>query len=152
MKKQTELLNKIAAELFEKIGSKASFTVLYDKETETFNIDIEGGDETGLLIGRKGENLLSIQTVLGLIYKSMNGDWVRIVVNVGDYKEKEEEYLKGLADSAASRAKETGEPQSLYNLKPGQRRIVHMYLSEDSGVVSESEGEGRDRYLVVKPK
>lgn len=152
MKKDIEILKKLVEDLFSLMLIKASFEVTYDKKSEVYNIDIDGGEETGLLIGRKGENLLSIQTVLGLMFKGKKGEWARIVVNVGDYKEKEEEYLKGLAQNAAARAKETGEPQSLYNLKPAQRRIVHLFLSEDSGVTSESLGEGRDRYLVVKPK
>ena len=74
-----------------------------------------------------------------------------MLVNVGNYREKEEDYLKNLADSTAQRAKETGEPQSLYNLKPGQRRTIHMFLSEDKEIKTESEGEDANRYLVVTP-
>jgi spoIIIJ-associated protein len=141
MKKEIEILKTLVTELFELIGTKSKFEVSYNKEQEAFEIDVDAGEETGLLIGRKGDNLLSIQTILGLMYKNNTGEWVRVVVNVGDYKEKEEEYLKGLAQSASARAKETGEPQSLYNLKPAQRRIVHMFLSEDSTITTESTGE-----------
>lgn len=149
-KKVLEALEKVVAELLPLMAVKATAKVLYDKDNEAYNVNIDGGDETGLLIGKKGETLGSIQTVLGVMLKQKTGDWNRIVVNVGDYREKEEDYLKSLAESTAQRVKETGESQNLYNLKPWQRRIVHMHLSENSDVVSESVGEGEERYLVVR--
>ena len=94
--------------------------------------------------------MASLQVVFGVLLKQKVGEWNRVVVNVGDYREKEEEYLRNLAQSTAQRAKETGEPQSLYNLKSWQRRIVHMALSEDKDLTTESVGEGEERYLVVK--
>lgn len=152
MEKKLEKLSETTKNLLSLMGVGAKAEVSYDKSNETFVVDIEGGDETGLLIGKKGETLDSIQTVLGVILKQETGEWFRVVVNVGDYREKEEDYLKSLAESTAQRAVETGEPQSLYNLKPWQRRIVHMHLAEKADVVSESVGEGEERYLIVKPK
>lgn len=151
MKKNIETLQKLADELFSLMGTKAAIEVSFDKENEAYSVNVEASDETGLLIGRKGETLSSIQTVLGIMLKQKTGEWARVLVNVGNYREKEEDYLKNLAESTAARAKETGEPQSLYNLKPGQRRIIHLYLSEDKGIKTESMGEGVDRYLVVTP-
>jgi len=58
--------------------------------------------------------------------------------------------LKNLAEQTAQRAIETSEPQNLYNLNPSQRRVIHMYLSENDDIVTESEGEGYERYLVIK--
>ena len=95
---------------------------------------------------------MSIQTILGILLKQKTGEWKRVTVDVGDYLEKEEGYLKNLAESTAARAKETGEPQNLYNLKPSQRRIIHMELSKDSSISTESVGEGEERYLVVSAK
>lgn len=152
MKKNIEILQKLSEELFELMTVGAKIEVSYDKENESFVVNIDGGDATGLLIGKKGETLNSIQTILGVLLKQKVGEWMRVVVNVGDYREKEEDYLKNLAETTATRAKETGEPQSLYNLKSWQRRVVHMTLSEDKDLVTESAGEGEDRYLVVKSK
>jgi len=148
--KNGKTLKKLTSELLSLMGTKADATVSYDKANGCYLVDIDGGDETGLLIGKKGETLLSLQTILGILLKQKTGEWERVTVNVGDYLEKEEEYLKNLAQSAAARAKETGEPQSLYNLKPNQRRIIHLSLSEDKGITTESLGEGEERYLVVK--
>lgn len=144
-----DILSAIAEELFSLMGTKAKLDVSWDKENEAFTVNVESDEETGLLIGRKGETLTSIQTVLGIMLKQKTGEWSRILVNVGNYREKEEDYLKNLAQATAERAHETGEPQSLYNLKPGQRRTIHMFLSEDKTIATESAGEGLDRYLVV---
>lgn len=148
--KNEKVLKELTDELLSMMSTHTTAEIAVDKTNECYTVNINGGDETGLLIGKKGETLLSIQTILGVLLKGKTGEWERITVNVGDYLEKEEEYLKNLAVSAASRAKETGEPQSLYNLKSNQRRIIHMVLAEDGGVVTESVGEGEERYLVVK--
>src|SRR5258706_3956975 len=149
-KKTLEALEQMVSALLPLMAVKATAKVEFDKDNDAYNVNIDGGDETGLLIGKKGETLSSIQTVLGIMLKQETGEWSRVVVNVGDYREKEEDYLTSLAESTAQRVKETGESQSLYNLKPWQRRVVHMHLSEHSGIVTESMGEGEDRYLVVK--
>jgi spoIIIJ-associated protein len=152
MDKKTKILQELTDELLKLMSTKAKAEVSYDKENENFVVNIDAGDETGLLIGKKGETLLSIQTLLSVLFKQKTGEWNRVVANVGDYREKEESYLKSLATTTASRAKETGQPQSLYNLKAWQRRVVHLALSEDKDIVTESQGEGEDRYLVIKSK
>lgn len=152
MKNKIKKLQDLTEEIMSLMSTNAKAEASYDKENEVFVVNIDAGDETGLLIGKKGETLSSIQTILGILLKQETGEWNRVVVNVGDYREKEEDYLKSLAASTAQRAKETGEPQSLYNLKAWQRRVIHLALSTDGGVTTESEGEGEERYLVIKPK
>lgn len=147
-----EVLLDLTGELLELMSTSSKAKVNFNKEADCYEVTIEAGDETGLLIGKKGETLTSLQTMLGLLLKYKTGEWYRIVVNVGDYREKEEDYLKNLGLSAAARAKETGEQQNLYNLNSAQRRIIHMILAEESGIVTESEGEGAERFLSVKPK
>ncbi len=150
--KKVKILQDLVDELLSLMATGAKAEASFDKEQEAFTVNIDAGEATGLLIGKKGETLSSLQTVLGLLFKQKTGEWDRVLVNVGDYREKEEDYLKNLAASAAERAKETGEPQSLYNLKPWQRRIIHMYLAEDKDVITESEGEGEERFLLIKSK
>lgn len=150
--KTQEILKELTGELLTLMSTTANAEVSYDQENDSFIVTIESTEETGLLIGRKGETLTGIQTILGVLLKQKTGDWKRVVVNVGDYREKEEDYLRNLGLSAAARAKETGTPQSLYNLNPAQRRIVHMVLAEDTTIETESLGEGNERYLIVKAK
>ena len=132
-------------------GVSAQVDVI-DLGENSYQVNISTEDETGLLIGFRGENINSIQTVLGMILKGQTGEWYRLLVNVGDYREKQEEKLKELATQSADRAIETKEPQPIYNLNASQRRIVHMFLSERSDVTTESEGVEPERYLVIKSK
>lgn len=152
MKEYTKSLKEITEELLSLMSVEGKVAVNFDKKDEVFVVDIDAGSATGLLIGKRGETLLSIQNVLSVLLKGKTGDWKKIVVNVGDYREKEEEYLKNLAVSTAQRVVETGTSQNLYNLKAWQRRVIHIALAEDDKVVTTSEGEGEDRYLIISPK
>lgn len=152
MEKQVDVLKGLTEELLSLMSINATVEVSVGEESETFVVNINSEEATGLLIGKKGDTLSSIQTILSVLLKTKTGEWYRVLVNVGDYREKEEAYLKDLAETTAQRAKETGEPQHLYNLKSWQRRLVHMALSEDGELVTESQGEGEERYLVVKKK
>lgn len=145
-------IEKFAVKLLSLMGSHAKVNVSSDRESQSVFINLETDEETGLLIGRQGETLMAIQTILGLIARRHFGQWVRITVNVGDYQEKQELRLKELATQTALRAKETKEPQYLYNLTPNQRRIIHLTLSEDKELETESQGEGKERYLIIRPK
>lgn len=143
-------VKKQALTLLEKMGVVASIEVA--KEGENLLVNVESEEHKGLLIGARGESLTAFQTILNLIAKNESGEWQNILVNVGDWREKQEDYLISLAKHAAARAVETGKPQQLYNLNPGQRKVVHTYLATDDSVVSESEGEGRERFLVIRAK
>lgn len=147
-----EFLDRTSNELLSLMGTKAKATVSEDKENDVLLVNVETADETGLLIGRHGDTLNSIQTILGMMLRQERGEWRRVVVNIGDWREKQESYLNDLAMQAAAKAKETGEPQPLYNLTPAQRRVVHLALSEDPEVETESQGEDSERFLLVRPK
>ncbi len=143
-------------ELFASLGIEASAKVkLVDQEgseEKEIYLEIAAPEETGLLIGAHGSTLNAIQSFIAMSLKQKTGDWYRVVVEIGDWRKKQEEYLVGLAKQAAERARLTGEPQNLYNLKPSQRRIIHLSLSKEEGIETESQGEGESRYLIVKPK
>ncbi len=145
-------VEKFVKELFDLIGTKALFSVEEDKENDTIMVNIETETDRGLLIGRHGDNIFALQSVIALALKQKNDEWTRVVVNVGDWRNKQEERLLDLANQTAARVKATGESQSLYNLLPAERRIVHLELAKDPEIVSESQGEGRDRFMVVSLK
>ena len=146
-----ETIEKLTKELFSLAGVDVKI-VVSENEEGVYEVNLETPEETGLLIGFRGENINAIQTVLGIMVKGVTGEWVRIVVNVGDYRQKQEQKLFVLADQSADRAIETKEPQPIYNLTAGQRRIIHMYLSKRGDVLTESQGEEPERFLVVKPE
>src|SRR3989344_2510996 len=109
-------VEEIAKKLLELMGVDVKLTVEEDKDNDAIMVDIEAQEEAGLLIGKSGSTINSIQGILGVIFRKKTGEWKRILVNVNEWRDKQESYLKRLAESAAQRAKETGSPQNLYNL------------------------------------
>lgn len=145
---------KQVVELVEDLLKRLEVTGTVDvgtDETEAFRVRIET-EETGLLIGHHGKTLESFQLILGIIISKKIGRWVKVYVNVGDYREKREETLMHMAQHAADRALALGRPVELARLSPSERRIIHLTLSGDERIATESIGEGDDRVLLVKPK
>ena len=107
-------------------------------------------DVSGLLIGNKGRNIISLQQIINTVFRS-DLEGKRIIIDVDNWRDRETDRLKDLADKTAARVIESNTPQTLYNLSASQRRIIHMFLS-DKNVKTESFGEGESRYLVISPK
>ncbi len=145
------LVQEKLQKLLELMDTPATFEVT-EGEEESIHVQLESETEAGLLIGKHGHTIEALELLLNLMFKQSNGEWKRITVNIADWKEKEEARLNDLAQNVASRAKETGKPQYLYNLSSAQRRTVHMLLSEDSEIETLSDGDGAERYLIVQPK
>lgn len=143
-------IQKEAEEILGLMGVKGQVSVS-QQEDGVFRVVVET-EETGLFIGKHGEAISAFELVLNQIVNRDAKEWSRIVVDTGDYRVKQEERLKFMASEAAARVKESRSPYLLYDLTPQQRRVVHMILSEDPELITESEGEGRDRRLVVKLK
>ncbi|MEK7140949.1 MAG: R3H domain-containing nucleic acid-binding protein [Patescibacteria group bacterium] len=120
-------------------------------ETGAYQVQIDT-DETGLLIGFHGRTLESFQILLSIIVSKKLAAWVKVYVNVGDYRQKREETLMLMAQRAAERAISFGKPVELPSLSPSERRVIHMTLGGDERVETESVGEGMNRTLVVKPR
>lgn len=147
--KLVEDIKKTTTKLFELMDIKVSFDISEDKDNNAILINIDKSDEAGLIIGKKGENLESIQNIISLFIKSKTDEWKRVLVNVADWREKQDERVKELALKVAERVRETSETQNLYNLNAAQRRIVHITLAEFPDIKTESVGEGNERYLKV---
>jgi spoIIIJ-associated protein len=145
-----DTVQHITEDLLQRLGITGNVSVDID-ETESFRVHIET-EETGLLIGFHGKTLESLQIILGIIVSKELDSWVRVYVNVGDYREKREEALMLMAQHAAERALTMGRPVELANLSASERRVIHLTLSGDDRVETESEGEGTRRTLLVKPK
>jgi spoIIIJ-associated protein len=120
---------------------------------ETLTLHIEGADEEamGLLIGRRGETLRSLQFMLNLLVSRRVQRWPQIVVDVGNYRQRRQESLEGLARRMAERARQTGRPVMLEPMAAYERRIVHLALREDATIYTESSGEGENRKIVIYP-
>jgi spoIIIJ-associated protein len=121
----------------------------YQDELVTVNID---SDDNGVLIGSHGQTISSLQLILSIMIYKKTGRWHKLLVNIGDYREQRAETLKKIAINSAQKVKFSGKPVILINLNPSERRIVHMELQELAEVETISEGEGKDRKLIIRPK
>jgi len=123
-----------------------------ESESElSFKVNIETA-ESGLLIGHHGETINSLQLLCGVIMYKKTGQWVRIIVDVGDYRKMREESIKEMVNRIIVEVEQSGRPVELPYLSPLERRIVHMMLSSNEKVMSESSGEGKDRRVTLKPR
>ena len=115
---------------------------------------VEGLDEetVGLMIGRRGETLRSLQFLLNTLVNRHVGRWPQIVIDVGNYRQRRQESLEGLARRVAEQVRATGRPQILDPMQAYDRRIIHMALREDATVYTESSGEGETRKITVYPR
>ncbi len=143
-------IQKSTQDLLTAVQISGSATVSLDAE-KTYHVDIQT-EEPSLLIGYHGETLSSFQLILGLILCKEAGEWVRVVVEVGDYRARRQEQLQAMAASYANQAVSTQQTIYLPYLHPAERRIIHLVLQDDSRVECFSEGEGRNRRIIIKPK
>jgi spoIIIJ-associated protein len=120
---------------------------------ETITLHVEGADEEamGLLIGRRGDTLRSLQFLLNLLVSRRVQKWPQLVVDVGNYRQRRQESLEGLARRMAERVRQTGRPIMLEPMAAYERRIVHLALREDKTIYTESTGEGENRKIVIYP-
>jgi len=144
-------LDKETASLLSELGVKANFTITYDEAEKILNFQIDS-EEAAALIGFHGETLQSLQLILSFLVHKTLDEWAKVLVNVGDYRQKREEQLRKLALNLAMKAKFSQEAQTISNLSAAERRIIHLCLTDHPDVSTQSEGEGKERQLVIKPK
>jgi spoIIIJ-associated protein len=110
------------------------------------------GDDLGILIGRRGQTLSSLQYVVRLILAHQTQARVPIVIDVEGYKQRRYEALQALAQRMAEQVKARGRPFTLEPMLAYERRIIHLALADDPDVTTESVGEGETRKVVIMPR
>lgn len=113
--------------------------------------DLEGED-AGLLIGRRGETLKTLQFIVRYMVSRRMDERVNLTIDVEGYQERRHSALRNMARRVANRVADTGRAIALEPMPPADRRIVHVFLSDHPEVTTESEGEGMDRQVVVMPR
>lgn len=108
-------------------------------------------NDYGIIIGRRGETLDSLQYLTGLAVKKASGKYIRVAINVGDYREKRIETLKNIARKHADYVARTGRRYTFEPMNPYERRIIHTTVQEIEGVESMSVGQGQDRKVILQP-
>ena len=138
-------------EVFDAMNMVVVIDVKYDEENR--NIDIElSGDEMGVLIGKRGQTLDSLQYLVSLVVNKDEDEYIRVKVDTEDYRERRKETLENLAKNIAYKVKRTKRPVSLEPMNPYERRIIHSALQNDKYVTTHSEGEEPFRRVVVTLK
>lgn len=123
----------------------------YEGADKELILDING-DDLAILIGKHGSTLDSIQHVVGVLSYKKLGFYYPVIIDVEGYKSRQRIKLENLAKNFANRVARSKKPYSMHPMNPYKRRIVHTYLSGDDRVDTHSEGEGRNRHLVITPK
>lgn len=145
-----KIVEEATKELLGKLGLTAE-VVVSEGEEGGFKIAING-EELGALIGYHGETLSGLQLFLNLLAHKKMGEWRRVLVDIGGYRAERERKLFDLAQRTADRVRFLQTPVTLNPMPAFERRLVHLALSSDNKVETESIGEGWERRVVVKPK
>ena len=125
--------------------------VSYDEAENVMDIELKG-DDMGVLIGKRGQTLDSLQYLVSLVVNRDSDDYIRVKVDTENYRKRRKETLENLAKNIAYKVKRTKRSVSLEPMNPYERRIIHSALQNDKFVVTHSEGEEPFRHVVVTLK
>ncbi len=137
--------------VFEAMKMTVAVDVKYNEEEKTVDVDLSG-DEMGVLIGKRGQTLDSLQYLVSLVVNKESEEYIRVKVDTENYRERRKETLENLAKNIAYKVKRTKRPVSLEPMNPYERRIIHSALQNDRYVTTHSEGEEPFRRVVVSLK
>ena len=137
------------AKIFTEMGLDVTIDVKEKNGYLTFDLK---GKNLGILIGRRGDTLDSLQFLLNLVINDKNGAKIKGIIDIENYRAKREETLIGLSHKLAAKARKTGQKVVLEPMNPQERRIIHMALQNDRRVSTYSEGEEPYRKVVIVPE
>lgn len=152
--KRNESVEEIATEFLNKVFDAMELTVKLDIQVEegdkenTININVIG-DDMGILIGKRGQTLDSLQYLVNLVVNRYSDSYMRVKIDTENYRERRKATLENLARNIAFKVKRTKRPVSLEPMNPFERRIIHSALQNDRYVTTKSEGDEPYRHVVV---
>lgn len=148
----TEPLTADPKEFLEKVFNAMDMKVSIDVETKEDEINIElSGDDMGVLIGKRGQTLDSLQYLTSIVVNKGRKEYIRVKIDTENYRLRRKETLENLAKNLAYKAKRTKNPVSLEPMNPYERRIIHSALQNDKYVTTHSEGEEPYRKVIITP-
>ena len=137
--------------VFKAMNLPVDLTIEYEQETGSLNVNMEGED-MGILIGKRGQTLDSLQYLTSLVVNKDQKDYVRVKLDTEDYRRRRKETLENLAKNIANKVRRNQKPVALEAMNPYERRIIHSALQGNSAVSTYSEGNEPYRHVVVVPK
>ena len=138
-------------EVFDAMNLAVIIDVKYDEAENSMDIDLSG-DEMGVLIGKRGQTLDSLQYLVSLVVNKDMDNYIRVKVDTENYRQRRKETLENLAKNISYKVKRTKRPVSLEPMNPYERRIIHSALQNDKYVTTHSEGEEPFRKVVITLK
>ena len=142
---------KFLEDVIHAMGIEAKAVVNYDEDNSTIEINIDG-DEMGVLIGKRGQTLDSLQYLISLVVNKNSENYIKVKLDTENYRARRKETLENLAKNIAYKVKRTRKPVSLEPMNPYERRIIHSALQNDKFVETYSEGEEPYRKVVINVK
>ena len=134
-------------DVIEKMGVQdVKFSAVQKGEATIIRLD---GEKMGTLIGRRGETMESLSYLASLVANRLEGDYIKLGLDVAGYRDKRESDLTALAQRIGAKVRKTGRSFAMEPMNPYERRIIHSAIGKMEGVRSESKGEGRDRRVVI---
>ena len=134
-------------DVIEKMGVQdVKFSAVQKGEATIIRLD---GEKMGALIGRRGETMESLSYLASLVANRLEGDYIKLGLDVAGYRDKRESDLTALAQRIGTKVRRTGRSFAMEPMNPYERRIIHSAIGKMEGVRSESKGEGRDRRVVI---
>lgn len=138
-------------EVFAAMNIEVVVNVEYDEKERNMNIDL-AGEDMGMLIGKRGQTLDSLQYLVSLVVNKETEEYVRVKVDTENYRERRKATLENLAKNMAHKVKRIRRSVSLEPMNPYERRIIHAALQDDKYVTTHSEGDEPYRRVVITPK
>lgn len=135
-------------DVFRAMGLAVVVDVKYDEADNSMEVDLSG-DEMGVLIGKRGQTLDSLQYLVSLVVNKNVENYIRVKVDTENYRQRRKETLENLAKNISYKVKRTKRPVSLEPMNPYERRIIHSALQNDKYVTTHSEGDEPYRHVVV---
>lgn len=146
-------IEDIAVEFLNEVFHAMELTVTIKTAVKGDMLDVElVGDEMGILIGKRGQTLDSLQYLLSLVVNKNSDNYVKVKVDTENYRQRRKETLENLAKNIAFKVKRTKRPVSLEPMNAFERRVIHSALQNDKYVTTKSEGEDPYRHVVVSLK
>ena len=147
----TAPVEKFLKDVFGAMGMEVTVAITQNPQEREMNITLDGAD-MGVLIGKRGQTLDSLQYLSSLVVNKNTEDYIRVKVDTENYRERRKATLENLAKNIAQKVKRTRKPVSLEPMNPYERRVIHSALQNDKFVCTHSEGEEPYRRVVVTLK
>lgn len=146
-----DVIREFLGNVFDKMNIKAETEIRFDEEENMLVVDIKS-DQTGVIIGKRGQTLDSLQYLTSLVANKDKEEYVKITLDVENYREKRKRALQDLADKIAQNVQRKRGRYVLEPMNPYERRIIHSALQNYKNIITYSEGEEPNRHIVIEYK